>query len=94
MKLEKYICTENEDIKYAKNQDAAVNLADALSLDPLYKPKDSKTEGDEYCCHTRPIGDVVQSHIDTEQLMDSLVNACIRNGRTAGAYWLYINKCQ
>ena len=35
MELKKYICAENKDVKYAKNQDAAVNLADALSLYPL-----------------------------------------------------------
>lgn len=94
MELKKYICAENKDVKYAKNQDAAVNLADALSLYPLHKPKDSKTESNEYCCHARPIGDVVQSHVDSKQLMDGMVDTCVGNGRPVWTDWLHIKKCQ
>ena len=35
LELKKHICAENKNVKYTENQDAAVNLADALSLYPL-----------------------------------------------------------
>lgn len=94
MELKKHISAEYEDVKHTKNQDAAVNLQNVFSFDPLYQPKDCKTKGHEDCYDTSPIGNVIQSHVDSEQIMDCMVDTCVRNGRTIWSYRLYIKKCQ
>ena len=94
MKLKKHISAEYEDIKHTKNQDAAVNLQNVLSFDPLYQSKDCKPKGYEDRYDTSPIGDVVEGHIDSKEIVNSLVDICVRNGRTVGADRLHIKKCQ
>ena len=94
MKLKKHISAEYEDVKYTKNQDAAVNLQNVFSFNPLYQPKDCKPKGYEDCHDTCPIGDVVKRHVYTKQIMDGIIDTCVRNGRTVWAYRLYIKKCQ
>ena len=94
MKLKKHISAEYEDIKHTKNQDAAVNLQNVLSFDPLYQSKDCKPKGYKDRYDASPIGDVVEGHIDSKEIVNSLVDICVRNGRTVRANRLYINKRQ
>ena len=94
VELKKYICTEDKEIKHTKSQDAAVNFPNVFSFDPLRQSQDCKAQRYEDRHDTCPIGDIVKGHVDSKQIMDSLVDACVCNGRTVRANRLYINKRQ
>lgn len=94
MEFKKHISTKNKNVKHTENQDAAVNFPEVLPFDTLRQSQDCKVQGYEDYHNTGPIGDVIQGHIDSEEIMDCPVDCRVCNGRTVGADRLHINESQ